>query len=308
MALDYCVKVWRAVLYGFRIMTDDLAPSRADRQSSIFLKRSIMICGAGHSGSTLLGMVLGRADGALYIGEGAKLRYLHDASKPLRKRACKVCGEDCPVWSSFAWDNTEPLYPKISAHVGESTIVDSTKDSGWITDRTRETVEAGGQPILLLLLRDGRAVVNSRIRKYPERDPAAQILDWANQIVRSRALFDGFAGPKLVVHYEELAEAPAEVIGRVCSFAGLTYDPQMLAYGEGEHHPLGGNNGTQFLATRNNRQPGSVQPGDRSRNYYQQHGGAIRPDTRWKSEFSAKHAALFENLAADTNRECLWGE
>ena len=60
---------------------------------------SVMICGAGHSGSTLLGMILGSHSQAFYMGEGGKARYLGDEKKPLRKRVCKICGEACPVWS-----------------------------------------------------------------------------------------------------------------------------------------------------------------------------------------------------------------
>ena len=279
----------------------------AAREAGVTLENAIMISGAGHSGSTLLGMLLGRADGAFYIGEGAKARYLGDMSKPLRKRACKVCGDDCPVWSGFTWDGETPLYPQVAAHAGAPTIVDSTKKADWIAARAAETRAAGATARLILLLRDGRAVVNSRIRKYPERDVAEMIADWLTQMAVSRALFDGFDGPKLEVHYEDLAAEPDRVMGDICAFAGLAYDATMLDISGGEHHPLGGNNGTQFLATRDNGQASLVQPGARSRTYYEQHGAAIRPDMRWKTELTAENAALFEQMAGAANRACEWG-
>lgn len=277
------------------------------REPGVALKSAVMICGAGHSGSTLLGMLLGRADGAFYVGEGAKARYLGDMSKPLRKRACKVCGDDCPVWSGLTWDGEEPLYPLVAAHAGVPTIVDSTKRPEWIEARADETWASGATPHLILLLRDGRAVVNSRIRKYPERPVADLVEDWMRQMADSRALFDAFRGPKLEVRYEALAADPETVMSRVCDFAGLTYAPAMLDIAGGEHHPLGGNNGTQFLATRDNGQASLVQPGERSRTYYEQHGGSIRPDMRWKTELSAENAALFEQMAGTANQPCAWG-
>lgn len=277
-------------------------------RDSAALDSAIMICGAGHSGSTLLGMLLGRAPGAFYIGEGAKAQYLGDLSRPLRKRACKVCGDDCPVWSGLTWDGKTPLYLRVAAHAGARTIVDSTKRPDWISVRAAETAASGATPILILLIRDGRAVVNSRIRKYPER-PAAELIDgWLTQMAASRALFDGFAGPKVEVRYEELAAEPERVMRRVCDVAGLTFDPAMLDLATGEHHPLGGNNGTQFLATRDNGQASLVQPGERGRTYYEQHGRQIRPDMRWKTELSAENAALFEQMAGAANRACEWGE
>ena len=280
----------------------------AARAPGVALERAIMICGAGHSGSTLLGMLLGRAAGAFYIGEGAKARYLGDLSKPLRKRACKVCGDDCPVWSGLTWDGQAPLFPLVASHTGASTIVDSTKRPDWIVQRAAETRAAGAEPHLILLLRDGRAVVNSRIRKYPEKPVAELVEGWLGQMDACRALFDGFSGPKQIVRYEELAAEPERVMRDLCDVSGLTYDPAMLDIAGGEHHPLGGNNGTQFLATRDNGQAAIVQPGARGRDYYEQHAGRIRPDMRWKTELSAEHAALFEAMAGTANRACEWEE
>ena len=114
-------------------------------------------------------MVLGSHTDTFYMGEGGKARYLGDEKKPLRKRVCKICGEDCPVWAGFEWDGHSPLYAQVAAHVGRSVIIDSTKDERWIETRAGEVRAGGGTPILLMLSRDSRAVVNSRLRKYPDR-------------------------------------------------------------------------------------------------------------------------------------------
>ncbi len=271
----------------------------------------VMICGAGHSGSTLLGMILGGAEGAFYAGEGGKIRYLHDSRKPLRKRVCKICGEDCPVWSGFHWDRGRPLYPQIAAHIGLSIVVDSTKDSEWISARAEELRGAGGRPCLILLLRDGRAVVNSRVRKYPDCDTEQQIRDWMTQMARSQALYDAFDGPKAIVRYEDLATGAEGVARRVCALVGAPFDAAMLDFQSRAHHPLGGNSGAQYVAARPTL-PDDAEPfvglNERTRAYYESHPGEIRLDLRWRDELSEENAALFQRLAGDFNRSMEWGE
>lgn len=271
----------------------------------------VMICGAGHSGSTLLGLILGRARGAFYIGEGAKVRYLNDPKKPLRKRACKVCGEACPIWSSFRWDEDHPLYRQIAAHVGAGIIVDSTKNPAWIRKRAAELKAAGDAAGLIFLQRDGRAVLNSRFRKYPERDAAEQIEAWKAQIAASQGVFEAFAGPKIAIRYEELATSPDTVVRAICERFGLPYADDMLAFTDGESHPLGGNTGTQFVAARDrvDGDPDAIlQLTPRTKGYYANHSGDIRLDLRWKTEMSAPNLALFNALAGEFNAAMAWGE
>lgn len=271
--------------------------------------RSVSLCGAGHSGSTLLGMILGGHSSAFYMGEGGKVRYLHDERKPMRKRVCKICGDECPVWSRFQWDQDQALYPQLADHVGASMIVDTTKDERWIEARSAEMRAAGGIPALLFLTRDGRAVVNSRIRKYPERDPSDQIRQWAEKIETSDALFQAFQGPKMRVRYEELATHPEAVTRQLCELLELDYEPGMLDFDQQPQHVLGGNSGTQFLVARNQfEDPGDafVSLGERTRDYYGEHAGGISLDLRWKDELSSEHEALFEKLAGRANAELKW--
>ena len=271
--------------------------------------KGVMICGAGHSGSTLLGLILGRADGAFYVGEGAKIRYLHDLNKPLRKRACKVCGEDCPVWSDFHWDQAQPLYRQVAAHTGAHIIVDSTKNAAWIRARSDELTAAGDQGTLIFLQRDGRAVLNSRFRKYPDRDAAEQIRSWMDQITDSREVFAAYPGPKLAVHYEELATQPDTIVRQICALAGIDFRPEMLAFSEGESHPMGGNTGTQFVAARDKVEgdPDAIlKLTPRTYDYYAKHSGDIKLDLRWKTEMSAPHLALFNDMAGAFNADMAW--
>jgi hypothetical protein len=269
----------------------------------------MMVAGAGHSGSTLLGMILGGHSRTFYMGEGGKARYLGDSSKPMRKRVCKICGEDCPVWSGFVWDQTRALHPQVARQVHKHIIIDSTKQDTWIDGRAAELRKIGARPHLILLTRDGRAVVNSRIRKYPERDPATQIDDWMAQMRRSEAVFERFDGPRLVVRYEELSLATEKIARQICDLLEIDYEPTMISFAKTDHHVLGGNSGTQFIAAGerfDDPNQAFVSLNERTRTYYKNHHGGIELDLRWKSELSAEHAALFERLAGSFNKSMKW--
>ncbi len=274
-----------------------------DKKSQL---KAVMVCGAGHSGSTLLGLILDGGPDAFYVGEGGKIRYLHDDRKPLHKRVCKICGEDCPVWSGFEWNQDAPLYRQVADHVGASLIIDTTKDTDWIRARTGELKDAGDDACLVLLIRDGRAVVNSRMRKYPDRSPESEIERWLSQVKAGIELYESFDGPKLRVHYETLARDPEAVIGNLCSTFAVPFDPAMLDFQRSRHHPLGGNNATQFVAASDyvaqNGKP-FVSLSDRGKPFYENLNGRIKPDTRWKQEFAASHAELFAKMAGAFNEQ-----
>lgn len=268
--------------------------------------RAALICGAGHSGSTLLGMILGSHPLAFFMGEGGKARYVGDATKPLHKRACKLCGDGCSVWGDFRWDRAAPLYPQVARRVDRRVIIDSTKNEEWIAARIAETRAVDGEPHLFLLLRDGRAVVNSRLRKYPDLDPQQAVHDFVAKIERAQTLYDAFDGPKMWVRYEQLATQPEAVIRAACDLLGLDYQPEMLRFHAADHHPLGGNNGPQFIAAQARSQTPNVafmMPNKRSRQYYENHGQEIRLDLRWKHELSPEVVALFERIGGHLNTQ-----
>ena len=237
------------------------------------------------------------------------MRYLGDRNKALRKRVCKLCGEDCPIWSRFSWDRGTPLYEQVARATGTPVVVDSTKSTAWIEERLAELERVDVPALLVFLGRDGRAVVNSRIRKYPERAPVDLIRHWRAQIEASRALYARYEGPKCELSYEQLASEPELTIRQLCGSLDLDFEPGMLAYEQHEHHPLGGNNGTQYLVARSRFADPTrafVDLPERSRGYYSQHPGAITLDLRWQQELAPKHRALFDELAGDVNGTLKW--
>ncbi|MBD2462875.1 sulfotransferase [Oscillatoria sp. FACHB-1407] len=267
------------------------------------------IAGTGHSGSTLLGLILGSHSQVFYAGEAAKTRFLQNETKKLAKRVCKICGEHCPVWEDFQISQTPDLYEQISIKVNQPVVVDSTKNVDWIRQQLISLKSTSTEPFLIFLQRDGRAVINSRIRKYPTQSPHALIADWQTQIQKTNQLFEEFSYAKMKVRYEQLATDPTEVMQQICNLLDLEYQPEMLNYANHEHHVLGGNDGTQFLvaqAQRDRIQTPFVQLSERNRYYYENHSSHITLDLRWQHELDPAIAQLFEDMAGQDNQELQW--
>lgn len=257
-------------------------------------------------------MVLGSHPDVFYAGEAKKSRFLGDPKKPLRKRVCKLCGPDCEVWGDFVVPPKPDLYEQLARKVGAPVIADSTKDPAWIRERAREMQAAGVPHKLVFLVRDGRAVVNSRLRKTPDEPLERTIERWQTRIRQTRLLVAERPADSTLVRYEELVTEPEAVVRRLATFLGLDYDEAMLRYEEHRHHPLGGNTGTQSVVARAAVARADGVPGTfaevpaRSRDYYQNLRGGFRLDLRWKTEMPAEARRAFEQQAGEDNRAYEW--
>ncbi|MGE0790476.1 MAG: sulfotransferase [Sandaracinaceae bacterium] len=267
---------------------------------------AVSIAGAGHSGSTLLGLVLGAHSECVYLGEAKKSDFLFDEDKPLRKRVCKICGPDCELWSRFTGPEPD-LYEALSRLTGRAVVIDSSKDVGWIRARRAEVVRAGGRHRVLFLTRDGRAVINSRARKYGEEDASELIDEWLSKIEQTQALVREVGPDALQLRYEELATEPERTMRRVCEHVGIEYEPDMLLYEGTLQHPLGGNTGTQSVVARaNGADARFAQVPERSRDFYDALDGGFALDLRWQSELDADLLRRFEARAGDVNEAFRW--
>lgn len=267
------------------------------------------IGGAGHSGSTLLGFILGSHSQGFYCGEASKTRFLGDERKRIAKRVCKICGVNCPVWSNFSPDSPLDLYEQVARLVDKPLIIDSAKNVDWIRQQSQRLEQTSSQQFLIFLQRDGRAVINSRMRKYPEMDVSELIQDWKQQIECTMHLFDQYPHPKLSIHYEDLASQPIPTVQRICQFLEIDYQAEMLNYTQQDHHVLGGNNGTQFLVAKAQQDKLTapfVALSERNRYYYEEHSANIVLDLRWKQELDSSTVKVFEDLAGDVNQTLKW--
>jgi hypothetical protein len=303
------------------------------------------IGGAPHSGSTLLGMILGAQPGVFYGGELRKSAFLGDAEKPLKKRVCKLCGEACAVWGSLRAPLLPDVYEVLARRTGARVIVDSSKGTEWQREQVRLLRGTRTRIYLIVLERDGRAVLASRLRKVPEADARTLAQRWVDQIARTDAFATAFPGPVLRVAYEALATHPEREVRRITEWVGVAFEPGRLGasdatgvgdarglersddsagahdpstFWEAEQHPLGGNDGTQYLVARERARRAALEqrasPPDggvldlvaRNLAYYAPHPPTIRLDQRWREELDAPTLARFEEVAGAANERFAW--
>ena len=263
--------------------------------------------GAGHSGSTLLGIALGSHPSVFYAGEARKSLFLGDERKPLRKRVCKVCGPECPVWGHLDRREGEDLYEALSRRTGRPIVVDSTKLPAWIEEQTTIVVSRGVAVHLIYLARDGRAVLASQLRKYPDVSAHEHAQRWVKRIAETDALVARFPGGVSQVRYEDFATRPEEILRTLAGALGLEWDPQIMDPWHTEQHPLGGNAGTQSLIEGARTQVGGeLGIAGEKRAYYENHPRGFVLDQRWRRELDPQSLATFDAVAGEVNARFAW--
>ena len=133
----------------------------------------------------------------------------------------------------------------------------------------------------ILMTRDGRGNMLS-IRKRRNWSAASFAWRWRITSLYTLRLLEALPDQTyLHVRYEELVRQPESTINRICAFAGLDFEPAMLAYRQVEHHHIGGN---------------PIRVGTDE---------TIVEDLRWRSQLSPADIATFERIAGSLNRRLL---
>jgi hypothetical protein len=94
---------------------------------------------------------------------------------------------------------------------------------------------------ILLLTRDGRSVLASNLKRRQSRKAAVQ--DWQHQYQRALPLLHQHVPPEHVkqVTYEGLTAEPRATLRKICDFAGLAFEEEMLNFRSKAHHVANGN-------------------------------------------------------------------
>lgn len=131
---------------------------------------------------------------------------------------------------------------------------------------------------LILLTRDGRANLYSRLRRGTA--PGRSLRSWQNFYQRALPLLQRNVpdAHRWSIKYESLATHPEREIAKICDWLGVPYEPEMLEFRATVHHLAEGN-----------RMRGK---GD----------SKIQFDEAWKSGMRAADLAFFERHAGALNR------
>lgn len=283
------------------------------RESGLTNYQVIYILGSGHSGSTLLDLLLGTHPQILSCGELDNLARYRSSDK----HRC-ACGEpvphcsfwrevngclqerdacldrtdfDLPSWRqvillsrarrndlarTYGGVNRE-LFGCLASVNQKSFIVDSSKQAQRLFFLERSKMI---DLKVIHLVRDGRAVMNSFLRKYGSARWWRGIYRWTSPNVVGLLLRRRFGSQRwLNISYEGLSAKTESTLTEICHFLDITYDPIMLNFKGRVAHNIAGNSGVLNSPTAD-----------------------IRMDQRWKYELKFRYRVAFGLAAGWLNK------
>ncbi|WP_236976887.1 sulfotransferase family protein [Membranihabitans maritimus] len=294
----------------------------------------LYIAGAGHSGSSLLDVILNNHPKIIGTGE------LHRLSLNPNTRICS-CGElinDCPVWRkrikqlckekslqledwemSFSttylrsgslsnkindlvyWSNIDEvirIFSKLnpfSIGLKKSIlntnaiheVIKSQENIRIVVDSTKNAIRMKGLNLfldakILFLVRDGRAVTASAIRRG-EGNMTKVTKNWTRRMKILTRLQNKIPSEQLLqIKYEDLCTDPEGIISEICKYLSVEFLPTMLKIHPGNYHTIPGN---PWLV---NDQTSEI---------------TIKKDERWRNELTPQQLVEFEKVGGLVNRK-----
>ncbi|NEO53883.1 MAG: sulfotransferase [Okeania sp. SIO3B5] len=303
-------------------------------------KKVIFIMSSGHSGSSLLSLILGSHPDCFSAGELVGLPNRYRQQKPI----------DCVNMTSEFWEKTfgekglyelasvlgntrlnkyiplkfekkirqifkkdeifNPYSFMFSKLENKKVIIDASKAYPWIGEKVQAEEFTSGrvETYLIHLVRDGRAVVNSYFRKYPHRDMAKMATEWVEKTKLRNDFFEKFNPERRIeIAYEQLASNPHQTVEKICNFVNINFVPSMIEYWQYDHYDISGNEGAYSLIRRYRGQ--EIENEKRQKihgDYYKNMDITIKLDLRWQRELSPEKLEVFESIAGETNKPFEW--
>jgi len=236
-----------------------------DRQHNIPV---IYILSSGHAGSTLLGLLLGSHSQICSIGEVHTINdkntvctcgkhpseglFWKELTKTLPDHSIKIHKKK----KDFLLSKGNPYYMETGEVINTQKYRELYKSiyryalekSGKaviVSSASLERVEVLAddpeiEPIVVHLVRDGRAVTWSYMKKYGK--PFSAMMRWFGANIKAEIVKKRLAKGKAVyITYEELVDYQKEALEKILRQVKLTFEPSMLEFRNHEHHQIGGN-------------------------------------------------------------------
>ncbi|MDJ1169422.1 sulfotransferase [Roseofilum sp. BLCC_M154] len=297
-------------------------------------KKVLFIISAGHSGSSLLSVILGSHPQCFSAGEFGNLpnRYRNGAFLDCINRNSdfweETFGKEGIKQLSIGLGDTRatpyiPLkiekrvreflgndqvfnpYSLMFSKLNEEVIIDATKFYPFVEKKlkAREFRSGEVEAYLLHLVRDGRAVLNSFLRRFQDMDVVDFTEGWVQKTKGRQAYFHSFKEDKKIeIAYEDLASQPHQTIQTICQWIGIEFIEDMLEYWKYDHHDISGNDGTYSLIRRYQGKEILDKVREVHGEYYEKRDLSIKLDLRWKKELSPENLEIFNRIAGAVNQ------
>ena len=226
----------------------------------------IYILGSGHCGSTLLDLLLNGHSHVLGLGEFMTITRNKILRKTLADESiadfwfgvaahyeAATGNEFSQVafmtpslsrlfrWRKAEYSRYEQQTIDILTCLSKKTVATIFVDSSKFWNRLYVLQQCPQIDLRVIhLVRDGRAVVNSYLERYP--DFFYSVRRWAAPNIMSFYL-KRKSSPQnwLKIHYEDLAQHTEKTLREICSFLNIVFEPDMLTFRKHPYYGIGGN-------------------------------------------------------------------
>jgi len=270
----------------------------------------------GHSGSTLLGNIIGSHQEAIHIGE---LVAPIIKNRPIMCRDC--LDEPCPIWGGIIAQNDlldeytffkkshksylpsvilknrrGDIYTKLfSSYHGLKVIVDSSKNFDWYRFQSKNK---RFEHKFIYLKRNPVAIIASLKRRLGG-DIGSLIARYNTQADGIKSFVSKTDSKNIIeVSYEQIVLSFKSEVQRICDFLHLEFQENMQQFNEVKHHLIGGNQANILQKKPEKADLMAKLVGyDPKLNdvlYYSKFQG-LKLDDRWKNELSEQEIKFIKH-------------
>lgn len=302
------------------------------------VNKVVFILGIGRSGSTMLDLMLGSHSQGFSLGEISKLPQIYrrtpepaafcptgtfwpdhfspeDAQQLARGLSGRRLHPRIPLklerWfrALIRQDAVLNPYTLLAQRIQKGLLIDSSKYPDWVIQRlnAREFRQGHLQSYVIHAVRDGRAVLNSYLRAYPELTVDQVSQRWLHNLVACEELYGTLPEhQRLQVRYEVLATDPEGTMRQVCRFLQVPFEPDMLEYWKHEHYYIAGSRSARAMMARYRQQPVASNTQAVHGDYYTKMDLTIKLDQRWRQELDEAKVQRFYEIVGDRNQPFEW--
>jgi len=198
-----------------------------------FNKETLCACGKKPSRCSFWGDILKKVDFENLKIRRRKIDFILNKDKYyIKKTSRRESLKDLIDWLK----NNELIYREILEKSRAEIIVDSSKnpDRAELLAKNRSI-----KLVILHLVRDGRAVAWSYIKKYHKASP--YMWKWFASNIKAEILRRRNNSKYIFVRYKDLVINPERVIKKILHQVDLEYESKMLHFRHFTHHEVGGN-------------------------------------------------------------------
>ena len=188
----------------------------------------VLIGSTAHSGSTLLGAMLGTGSDCFYVGEA------YAWFRPWRRHHlmfhCNSCGSDCESWYLLRNVSPRDFHSTIISKLNKRFVVDSSKNLTWLWDADRWARSKGIDVHHIAVWKDPMELAFS----YWKR--GRTLNHWKRNFLSYYKRYLNLRFPFISVNYGQLASRPGDVLAQICNFLSWPYFEGKENFWTQDHH------------------------------------------------------------------------